>query len=256
MKKIRFIAFISLVLMLTGTSCISDLFDDGTEGGTLEIDELVGANTDFDMAQFITETKGQSWKTSIAYYKYDDDDIWYASSDLPELKKIYGSVPLQCTFGDNLLQVTVSNNGVPVTSSSLTGAPEDGSQFGDARYYFSPIYYEIDLQNNTLTSTSEGSAGLDVMTILSYDNGEKIILDWDRSAVDYIKRIVLVPFELPECLKTAGNYTTDYFTDWVEYFEKYDTSFVEDAEAAYEAGSYSGIYQVVNYYNKKWGTSY
>lgn len=244
MKKLFYIAVMATMTLLV-SSCSNDIPEGFIQGAN---GELLEVNTNFQMAEFLNDVYGTEWAT-VSVYERDGNET---GDNIYE--GMYGYYGTLYKFADD--EIIGFINMMPLVTS---GIPKNGEQFlssadaysqidGEVALYYYPDPYIVDENNNMLSFAAD-----DTWTIAGYSS-EYIIIDYEDDGRPL--RLILESCTFNDCLKDARNYYDYYYTDWIEYFEKYDADFVEDAIIAAETESISTLFQIKITYDKKWGTNF
>ncbi|MFI3239336.1 MAG: hypothetical protein R3Y22_01905 [Bacteroidales bacterium] len=232
--------------LLLISSCNNEIPEGFVRGGG---DELIEATTDFTMAEFLAEMNGTEWVES-ATYERDGDNI--GKDDI--YKDMDGAYGMQYRFADEELHAYCNCHAmIP------RGVPENGEQwavFDDQNnnnsykctYYHYNMPYIVEDKDNVISFSDK-----DKWCIVGY-NKDNIIVDFSENGRDL--RMILKAHTLPTCLKDTKAYDDFFYLDLIEYFEKYDSEFVEAAKQAYAEKDEYKRFMIKREYFAKWGKEF
>ncbi|MFI3240858.1 MAG: hypothetical protein R3Y22_09815 [Bacteroidales bacterium] len=259
MKKISILLGVMVILAIG--SCSNDIVElpEGAVWGANG--DIIEGNLDFTMAEFITDVDGEEWIEIGSFERFGTDsvasvDYFYGwDGGVGDIRYRFENGKIETFFLYKYCEIYFCN-AVPADGKMLDEYTED------FEYYYYSEDYEIDNVDNSIffaENTYMPIRGREPWTIVAY-NSEYIAIDYTcifsegsayEKSVDF--RLVLKKEPLPDNMANANSFPEGYMTDIVEYFNKYDSEFVVDAENAYNENSIEDVMAVWCNYKAKIG---
>lgn len=220
--------------LLKVCSCYDEDGEIYTEDSVLE--SLGTDDFDDNMKRFIAmlENEEYAWYMCDFTILYDDGRVWGTNiKDSEPMFDITHDESLT-TYSDGEYKLIPCN--IEDSQPSLvtpTGVPTDGSEYGDPSYYHYSGSYGYSLVDKTFTiSDYRNNGNLSKFYFIGYSSDGGIILKSEyEGCVIYTKYLTTV---VPEFFKSAKDYCSTYYIDWVEYIGKYDSASKDAIDVAYK----------------------